>query len=258
MTEDTTNAELLTLTPDGRAVVSRELNKLKGVVNELLNQVSKGTALERPFLQTLLGLAEFHFSDVAKGLSLTSESADVVERRVQELREANLRVQQLEAQLGGLVGAEQLKAGVKLLTQRIETWWRQKGLGLTQRVSFGEHSCEVVFSCTLFGDFHLIDSDTPVSDKERLARWHASLEEAGFVLSSKASLRDIDVIDCDQSRAALLALLKQYLPTARVWAFESRAGYNRTSDQMTLASVTLHLRDYDEIMGLPVVAEPEG
>lgn len=238
----------LTLTPDAKAVASRELRKLLTVAAELTRQVEGSDAMQLEHIQNLLGLAEFHFADAAKAIGVSSQSANTVAMRSEMLREARQRIQELEAFAADTSGAAHVREGVKTLSEKLSHWWRKEGLGYARDIVFADNHCVVKLGCSLSGDFLLMYSDTPVSDKERLAQWHAALSQAGLVLSPDGRSSEPDVIDCDQSREALTALIKKRLPTARIWSFECRT---RRDGRMKLSSVEIHLRNYDEIDALP-------
>lgn len=241
----------ITLTPDAKAVASRELRKLLSAASELLRQVEGEDSMPTDHVQNLLSLGEYHFADAAKAIGVSSQSENIVAMRNEMLRDAQARVAELEAFIAGASGAAQAREGVKALSEKISNWWRVEGLGFAHDISFAAHFCLVKLSCTLSGEFMLMDSDTPVSDKDRIAQWHGKLQQLGLVLSSEGR-REPDLIDCDQSRAAVVALIKQWLPSARIWSFAGRA---RRDGQMVIQTVEIHLQNYEEIAALPEPAK---
>lgn len=242
----------LNLTPDAKAVAVRELRKLLTAGSELLRQVSEVATPELDHVQNLLGLCEFHFADAAKAIGVSSQSAATVAMRSAFLRDSQARVTELEAFVAGAAGPDLVREGVKALADKLNYWWRKEGLGYAHDIHFMEGRCELKLSCTVSGDFLLMYSDSPVSDKEQMAVWHQSLRDVGLVLEPDGRSREPDLIDNDQSRAALEALIKKWLPSARIWAYDCRA---RRDGRMKLTSVEVHLRNYHEIDALPRPAE---
>jgi len=137
-----------------------------------------------------------------------------------------------------------------VLYDQLSSWWKLEGFGLVSEFGFGEYNLKVTFSCSLFGNFALLNSETPVSDKERKRLWRESLRDRGFVI--KEEDREKHVVDCQQTRDALRALFALRLPHATIWKFESHE--TRTGSEMD--SVTVVIRKIEEILTLPVL--PEG
>lgn len=187
-------------------------------------------------------------ADLCKTLGVETDSTREQERRYRELREANMRAHELEKQLGASQGPDITQACIKMMTERLQAWWRAEGFGHVSDISFGAYSCKVEFSCNLFGDFRLVDSDTPVSDKENERLWHESLRTRGFELV-KEGRRDWAVLDSDGTRAALFSLLTSRLPSVRIHEVKGVRAHN--SDKFSLRSVTVFVTKIADFLQLP-------
>lgn len=241
----------IVLDEDATAVVKRLVKEAQQALASLVFFMDSPEPLEHEAARTALSVAEYKMADIGKKLGVETMSGEKVERRHRDLRIANGRVRELEAQLGTAQSPELTQLAVRALDERINAWWRHEGFGLVSETTFGPYVCKVKLSCSLFGDFAVIASETPISDKERKRLWHESLRERGFVLTEEHS--EVGVLDCDASRAALSAFISSRLPTGRIVSFENHA---RRQSGFVLRGAEVVIRKWEEIMTLPV-GEPE-
>lgn len=243
------------LTRDSRAVALQKLREVQQALGTLIAVLGLGRETLRAELPTnVLKVAEFGLADVAKTLGIETESAQEREERYAMLRTANLRVRDLEAQLGNTQGPDVTQSCLKTLDARLNSWWDLEGFGHVNDIAFQRYGCTVHFSCSLFGDFRGSDSTTPVSDKERRARWHASLAERGFVVVQEDQ-REWALEDSDATRKTLLDLIAQRLPSARVLKLENA---NRSkAPGFILQGVEVYIDQLSDILTLPEKASPQ-
>jgi hypothetical protein len=237
----------IVLDEDATAVVKRLAKEAQQALASLVYFMDSSEPLEHESARTVLSVAEYRMADIGKRLGVETMSGEKVERRHRDLRIANERVRELEAQLGNAQSPELTKLAVRAMEERINDWWRQEGFGHVSEISFGPYVCKVKLSCSLFGDFAVIASETPISDKERKRLWHESLRQRGFVLTEEHS--EVGVLDCDASREALCGFIKSRLPTAQVISFENHV---RRQSGYVLRGADVYIRNWEEIMALPV------
>jgi hypothetical protein len=245
--------ETITLTPDSRTVALRQIGKVHDALSTLAavlagaGEADQLRPVDAELPTNVLKVAEFELSDLGKTLGIETDSAAERDQRYVALRQANMRVRDLQAQLGNSQGADITQASIKALAARVDSWWKLEGFGHISDIAFGKHGCTVNFSCSLFGDFPLIDSATPVSDKERKALWHASLRDRGFVLAQDD--RDWVIEDCDASRKALVDLFAHRLPSAHVLKLDN---FHRSKvGRFVLRGVEVHISTLADILTLP-------
>jgi hypothetical protein len=243
---------IIAVTADQRAVALRQILELQQAMGTMASAL-KGPdssvfkdGLPRGLATNCLSLAEHRMADLGKLLAIETDSAAELEQRFARIRAANMRVRELESQLGAAQGPDVTKACLQKLDEQLNSWWDLEGFGHINDLSFGKYGCKVKFSCSLFGDFSF-QSDTPVSDKERKALWLASLQERGFVVEEED--RDWEIRDCDASRDALMKLFAQRLPSAKVTSFENHHG--RSTGGFKLRSVEVFIYQMSEIALLP-------
>jgi hypothetical protein len=239
----------ITLTRDSRAVALQKLREVQQALGTLVALLGLGReTLDAGLTTNVLKVAEFGLADVGKTLGIETDGVKEREERYAMLRAANLRVRELEAQLGSTIGADVMQAGLTTLDARLNSWWDLEGFGHLRNIAFQRYGCTVNFSCSLFGDFRGSDSATPVSAKERRALWHASLAERGFNVVQE-DLREWALEDCDGTRKVLLDLIAQRLPSARVLKLENS---NRaTAGGFILQGVEVYIEQLADILALP-------
>ncbi|MEX3984009.1 hypothetical protein AB4Y45_34030 [Paraburkholderia sp. EG287A] len=243
----------LKLSLDKNAVALRQLQSVSGAVSTIFSIIKDGTAIERELATNCLKVAEFELSHLGKTLGIETDSAKEREQRYADLRAANARVRELEALLGSTQPPEATQAALKNLADQLNGWWDLEGFGHISDIAFGQYGCTVNFSCNLFGTFRLVDSDTPVSDKDRKKRWYESLQERGFVLVDDD--REWSVCDCDASRKVLQDLIVGRMPSAKILKFENQ--YRTRASGFILRGAEVFISKIEEIRTLPVPPKKE-
>lgn len=240
--------ETIKLSPDAMAFALRKIKQIQDTVGTIGGLLRSERALSTELAENCLKVAEFELSHLSSTLGVETDGYREREQRYAGIREANARAHKFEALLGDAQSPQATQAALNNLEDRLGAWWRKEGFGLVSDVAFGAHACKINFSCSLFGDFRLVDSQTPVSDKERKQLWYESLREQGFVLVEEERNR-CQIQDCDASRQALTRLLKARLPSFRI---EALTNYRvaKTPD-FALRSVEGYLHDIADINSLP-------
>lgn len=234
------------LNADKTAVLTQQIKEVSQALSSLLYFLGTEDGLPHGAARDIMGVAEHRCQEIGQLLNVPTEADERIEKRSRDIRRANLRVRELETMLGKAQSPEATQMGIKVLHDQLSEWWRLEGFGLTSEFAFGEYNLKVTFSCHLFGDFALLNSETPVSDKERKRLWRESLRERGFVIKQEG--REKRVEDCQQTRDAIKALFAQRLPSATIWKFDGHE--TRTGSE--LDSVTVVIRKIEEILTLPV------
>ncbi|AEA65731.1 hypothetical protein [Burkholderia gladioli] len=245
------NATSLPLSADTQAVARRAGRELQEAIGAALLTVPK--IFDRELATNALMVAEGKLMELCKALAIELDSNAEREDRYARLRAANLRIRELETQLGNSASPELTQASLKVLAQRLQRWWKFEGLGHASKISFGEHGCEVELSCSLRGMFSRFLSATPVSDKVNEKHWLQNLRDRGFELVEEDG--DTDLADTDASRRALLDLLQSRLPSVHVLQFENR--HRRGARHFRMSSVHVYIRDIKEISVLPEIEEAD-
>jgi len=242
-------AEPVTLNEDQSAVVRREVREMLSALHHLAQSLEPGKPVDRNMVYNILYVSESRLAQVGTITGVETDSAAEQARRHADLRKANMRVHELENQLGSSESTEQTKQAVAFLGKKVQAWWRRSGLGHVRDVTFDSWgNMRVALSCTLFGPTSRTDSDTPVSDKANREAWLESLKAAGFVLAPGHG-RVGDVVACDASLKALERLVKGAIPSATFHKASTRRGRDGA---MVYSDVTFFVENLADIKALPV------
>jgi hypothetical protein len=241
----------VTLNEDQKVLMSKSLKTCYSGLQTLLDFASKGI-LDAELCRNVLSTAEHELANISKLTGVEIDSAANIERRHAQIRAANMRVHELEAQLGAQVSAKHLQQGMERFNKMLNSWWDLEGFGHISEVKLSAYGhCEVTFSCSLFGAKFGMFSQTPVSDKERYALWLADLEKRGFVLVDSKRDRE-SIVDCDATRQALSQLFAARMPSARITSYTN---WGETNDLFSMRDVKVFIRDLADIETLPQMPE---
>ncbi|WP_455233157.1 hypothetical protein [Geopseudomonas aromaticivorans] len=238
------------LDADASAVALGKIKDVQFALATIAEPIKAGQPLSHELARNVLRVSEYNIAEIGQKIGVETQTAADIEKRHADLRAANLRIRELEAQLGNAQAPEATQMSLRTLNDRLNAWWRKEGFGLVSETAFGPYGCKVTFSCHLFGDFTLIDSPTPVSDKERMAQWHDSLRQRGFMLVSAS--REVEIADCDASRKALCDLIMEHMPSARVISI---GNHSHRGQGFTVRNMEVFIRKLEDILELPVPSE---
>lgn len=245
------------LDADDRAVLLREMREQMSGFGFLVNMLANGKEIPRQMAYSVLYMAESRTDKMCKLTGIELDSMKVRDERYARIRSLNEQVRALKDELGKGGSVDQTSAHLKVVYDKLNAWWDRDGFGHISEFSVSQYgNVEVKFSCTLFGDFRITGSDTPVSDKELKKLWHASLQERGFEIREVPSDRDPVLVDCDKSRQALEDLFSGTFPSAEI--VETTNHHNGRGSCMVLKDVRVLFRDMQEIVDLPLFVAKQG
>lgn len=247
-----TTEEKLTLSADQQAVAAKKIRDINGAIGTILSLLKEEKPVDAELATNCVKVAEFNLADLCKALGVETFSAAEREKRYADLRAANIKIRDLEAQLGATLSPQATQHAIKNTADRLNMWWQTEGFGYVHELGFGAYGvCHGEFSCSLRGSSFLFDSDTPVTDRKTKAEWLASLRERGFKLAQDG--RDWVLVDCDSNRQALLDLVSTRIPSAKVFRF---ANFSRDNEKgFALRHAEIYIYELAEIMALPVPNE---
>jgi hypothetical protein len=236
------------LNEDQREVTLKHLKEAAYACQTLHGMLAKSAEVP-DISKDVLSVAEFRLADAGKALGIETDGAQDIAERYVKLRAANDRIRELEAQLGAGASIAQTVAHLKHLGKVLNNWWDQEGFGHISNMRFTEHgSLEVKLSCHLFGNFRLIDSDTPVSDKTAKAQWFQELRDRGYdLVDEDRNGRDMALMDSPATRDTLFALLRRNFPSVRI---SETSNHCDSSGVMLLKDVRVYIHDLEDIAAL--------
>lgn len=239
---------VLPLNPDSQELAARHINETYHALQTVMQGVAGKLPLTEELAKNCISIMEFRLRDLCSALGVETQGAAEVNNRHAKLRAANMRIHELEGQLGQSQAPELTQMSVKRLHEVLNEWWDFEGFGHLSSVEFGPYGVEVKLSCHLFGVNRPSSSDTPVSAREAQAQWYADLAKRGFQLKSDPKEREAHLADSDQNRQLLCDLVQRRLPSAHVHGFVSTG---RTG-MLQLRECQVFIRNYQDILSLPV------
>jgi hypothetical protein len=240
----------ITLSADSQAVLKSKAREVHEAIAILTHFLDQDQSLTVGMSSSALRVAEYKISDIATILGVPTEGSAEIEERHRKLREANIEIRSLKDQLGKSQSPELTQLSLRTLERQLQDWWEKEGFGHIPEIHFKGSGCRAKLSCHMFGDFPILDSPTPISDKERKALWHDELRARGFVLIKED--RDPDILDCDASRKALSELILSRLPSAKIIRVENHCTGN---NGFKIRDVEVIIYNLDDIARLPAVVE---
>ncbi|MFJ2456561.1 hypothetical protein ACIOWK_33490 [Pseudomonas protegens] len=247
-TDDPAEQVPLDLSEDQRAAIKATVKKAQQslAIFPFLLEQSTVPGLTRAQARMAMETTEFELATLGRLLGVDTESKATIEQRFGELRQANMRIRDLEALLGQQMPAEAVQPALGNLARQLRDWWRLEGFGHTSEIQFGEYSLQVRFSLQSLSARPLIAGAEHLSHSERKALWLADLERRGFILHDDDGK---GVTDCPASRDALRVLFAERFPgTHKIAQFVSREGDHASK----LVSVEVYVYDLAQILTLPV------
>lgn len=237
--------EPLSFTPDQQAQVRDAVKKIQQHL-AMLPWHFDHDGVSRFVADSAMSVTEFEISKLGKLLGVETEAAAKIEERHGNTRRANMRVRELEELLGKGQTPHAIQPALKGMCDQLNGWWALEGFGHISEISFGAYNLKAQFSCRFFGVKPHIDTPEPVSSKERFKLWLTGLPDRGFMLLEDDG--DKGVMDCPDSRQALVKLFAGRLSSATISQFISRE--SRNGSQLT--GVEVFIRDITQILELPV------
>lgn len=249
-----TTEPMLSLSADQQAVARQKITHMHHALSTIFSALNDGREIGADFATNCVKAAEFNLADLCKALGVEIFGEKEREQRYSELRAANLRIHDLETQIGSKMPPDAVQNAITNIAEHLNKWWLTDGFGYVHDIQFGPYGvCRGRFSCRLNGGFPILESATPVSDKENRAAWIASLRERGFELVRDDS--EWALADCDANRAALIQLFAKHIPSAKICRFENFNRWRASGFILTHAEV--HIDRIFEILALPIAQQQE-
>lgn len=167
---------------------------------------------------THLSLLEHHLTELSRLTGYDGMCTKENEARYAEIRAANQKIRELEAQLGSTMTGDAVASGVRHYLNVLGTWWSAAGFRYakmepTQWGISAEFSSEVIL--------HERES-TPYADSALLIKANGKVDP---ITTDDFDVREDkyhgDLLDTDRNKKALDALFRKYFPEAYITGFRS-------------------------------------
>lgn len=233
---------LVVLNEDQKAVTLKRLKDLYFTAQQMHEWLSKDKLTEE-MKGTLISLSESHISVIAKETNYESDLSRERERRSNDLRNANLRIRELEKKMADMKPIDGLSEQLNALTNKIKGWWREIGFNHISEMTFTEYGgLDVKFAFSLTR-FSRIFSKKPISDKKDEVDKIQQLRDRGFVLIKEDN--ELQLVDNDTNKKLLISLLEERFPSISIDRIETCFGKN--NQESHIQYVTAYIGELHEI-----------
>ena len=236
------NETKIVLDADAKEYALKAISEVYSGFSFLYNQLKEDQA-ERSLVDSVLGLSEHYIAKIGDRLGYNGTLKKELEERHVAIRTANLRIRELEQQLGSSKPINGFKEQVKYLGELIEKFWQDQGFGTYIKdfslSKWGVLKLELTFS--LDRDGSLLDDENPVSSREAHRQRIESLRERSFELLQE-ECRRYEMRDCDSNKTKLIEIIRARFPSAVITRFEVRS-MNRNQDTFYISSIEFYIRD---------------
>ncbi len=240
--------EKIKFTADQRAVALRSIQEMYSGLSHF-NEMIKKDELYADMREAIPHNLEHYATDLFKAVGYDSDTEKKIKERYAEIKKANMRIHELERQMGEQGDVDMLPQVIKYLSDKIYSFWKKDGFGHVSEIEFGQYgNCRIKFSGMLFPHSHLTMSDTPETDKRSAAQWIQRLKDRGFVLvkESEHSRREEFVLDNDHNRALVVALITGRFPSAKVISIDSHLMFKK-DDVFSIRNISAIIYNLSDI-----------
>lgn len=241
--------EVVKLTPDQKSASLKAIQDMWDALRAMFDWVKEDT-LYPDMLEAVPHNLEYYLADLCRSVGYDSDIEKKIQERHKDLKKANMRIYELEKQMGEQGDINIVPQVMKVLKDRVYNFWKAEGFGHVSELIFTDYGyCKIKFSGMLFPNRGMgTPSDTPETDKITADEWIQRLKDKGFILmkESKDSRREEHVIDNDHNRALIIKTITDRFPTAKVFGFENYLAY-RKHDIFHIRDISVMVYDLAEI-----------
>lgn len=240
--------KIISLDKDAKEVC---LSAIKDISSQLsfMYDLIKTNKLDEEMRDTLSNLFEYRMRDISKKTGYDGLSTKVVEEKHKAIREANLKIRELEKQIGSEDLTDKIQPQIKYLSELISKWWDIEGFNYIREMNFGRYGVLEVELGFSFNDFSSRYSDKPVTKKEQHKTWIEEVKERGFAVAHKKG-DGYMLVDCESNRQLLISMIKNKFPSAKITKIENYRILGSDEMLFQIRGLTLIIKDIREIKNL--------
>ena len=240
----TTNEDetAVTLTPSKKKGAVKSLNNLLGLGSMMKSDIAKNQ-LKEGFKETCLTLIESYTTEILKQFGYDSILEKEKAKRHEQIRSVNIENRALRQQLGEKATAEDVREALKIISEKLNTFWDIDGFQYIREISFGQYGVKVEFSTgSVSGFWH--------GDDEDLLKHIEKLKGLGFDLVQGRGKRDDDanaLAFTPENIGVFKRLLSNHFGNYVIGEIKSRA----SKGSVFIDSIEVIFRDFDELLNMP-------
>ena len=234
----------IVLNPDDKEFVLKQLTKTYSALSVLYDVVKEDRA-KRDLIDNVLGVSEYQLADLSKRLDYEGTLNKQIKERHAAIKAANVRIRELEKQLGSNRPLDGLEQQIKYLHDIVAEFWQSQGFGrYIKGFSVGPYGVlklKLTFSIGKVGSSF---SDTPVSDRKTHHEQIESLQNQGFELLMENN-QDHEMKNSDTNKEKLINIIKTRFPSAIISRINAHSmGLNQ---DMYIRMIEVHIRNLTDL-----------
>lgn len=211
---------IVSLSKDNQHMALAKYQELNTALNVLFTNF-ENNELTVEYMEILLCNSETYLRELLNAYGYQGVLKKAQEKRSSEIRSLHAENRELRKQLGGKVTNEDAREKLKILSKIIKNWWRKEGFGHVSNISYSDFgTCEIKLSCHMFGDFRLLDDETPISSKAKKIDWIQELKDQGYKIIKDGN-HDWQLIDNDSNRDLIYKMITAKFPSSWISSFKN-------------------------------------
>lgn len=233
---------LVVLDEDQKNGCVKKINEIGFAIATVKERIGNET-LDVNMRECVLGMVEFHIAELGTIVGYDSLAKEKIEERSKEIRECNLRIRELEEQLGSGKAIDGLSEQLTHLAKVIDDWWRGTGIGhIYDGVRFTNYgSVEVELKISVGS--RTFEERKERSKKEIIARL---LGEGWDLLQVKGD--DPRIRDTKWNKERVISILKNRFPSVEVLSMEIGRVYG--SEELCLKGLKVLIYEVGDVVNL--------
>lgn len=233
----------MNLTNDQLETIKTNLRKSRVVSQELQEHLESGTLAEET-KATLSSLLESYVVDALSELDYESVLKEEHEKRYEDIRRANQRIQELEKQLANTHELTGFKQMFRKVQDIIRKWWKQEGFVHVEDVTLlGNGTIQITFAFALSMRVSMF-SKNKEADRKELQEHIQYLRDTGFEFYSNQAnpVFTKDLLKTDKNEELLTQLVQSRFPS---FELQSVKGADLDGEEIIM-SFTGVIKDFDD------------
>jgi len=236
--------EMIELNEDNKAVCLKSIKDMFFAAKQLHEWLAKDE-LSVEMKNTLISLIESHTAEFAKILEYNSQAANRIDDVFGGIRQANVRIRELEHQLANNSSVSGVKELLREMHDGLYSWWNLQGFSHIGDDNFGSFGYR--------GKFHLslssarIFSSKPVTEEQERKNKLQQMIDDGYDFSFVGGDREYVLLDTPVNRKKITELLKTAFPSVKIIKWNN---YHLKDDDFKLWDVEVIIYDLSEIKSI--------
>lgn len=236
----------MNLTNDALESIATNLRKGRFVSQELQEKLENST-LDEKTKATLASLLESYVGDALSELDYESVLKAESEKRYEDIRRANQRIQELEKQLANAHELTGFKQMFRKVQRIIELWWKQDGFNVVKETTILDNgTLQVTFAFALSMRSSMF-SKNKEADREDLNRHIQQLRDSGFEFYSNQAnpMFTKNLLKTEKNEELLTQLVQSRFPSFELQTVKGAD----LDEEKIIMSFTGVIKDFDDIHG---------